>query len=265
MPRRVQNDGRLHVVRRLPDTQVRRPGIVGHRAHHPREIITVEGLPVVGPADTWVDFGELIGRGKPIGVDDVIILGDAIATMLNDVAPLRAALDRRNRPRGKRTHQEALKLIRVGSRSPRETMCRIMFMRVGLPEPHINQPVYAETNPTVFLGMPDFSWQRMAADGTLTKVAGEYQSFAFHSDPGKRVQDGERRTGFESDGWKVEWIWASDLRTLQHRRLTCMRFARALQLPVERLDLTQCDSRFFSEYRLAEIGRHQERWSRRSA
>ena len=113
----MEEDTRLHVIRPISCSRIKQRGVIGHRALHEREITLVDGLPVVGMVDTWVDMGELIGKGKPVGLDDLIVMGDAIAWRLRDVAPLRAALAKRVRPRGKRTHLEALQLIRVGSAS----------------------------------------------------------------------------------------------------------------------------------------------------
>jgi hypothetical protein len=61
----VTEDVRLHAVRPIAHAQTRIEGVVGHRFHRPREMVDIHGLRVVGPADTWVDLGELVGRGKP--------------------------------------------------------------------------------------------------------------------------------------------------------------------------------------------------------
>jgi hypothetical protein len=63
-------DERLHVIHRIDRPHLRRANVVGHRAVHARAVTTLHGLRVVGLADTWVDLGELVGRGKPMGLDD---------------------------------------------------------------------------------------------------------------------------------------------------------------------------------------------------
>jgi hypothetical protein len=246
---RMAEDERLHVMRPITSQRVRQPGIAGHRALHPRQTVTVDGLPVVDLADTWADLGELIGGGKPVGLDDTIVLGDAIATRLGRVTPLRAALAARIRPRGKRTLVEALDLIRVGSWSPRETQTRIMFVRVGLPEPLPNVPVTLSTDPLQLLGIPDHLWWLKRPDPLPDiKVLGEYQSVAFHSSPEQRAYDLWRREQFENDDWIVEWIWNADLDGYAARAATVTRFANALEWPVSSLDLSACEPRFFSQY-----------------
>jgi hypothetical protein len=104
----VEEDERLHVIRCSGEAAIRRPGVAGHRGLEARQVREIDGLPVVGLADTWVDFGELIGPGRPVGLDDLIILGDAIATRLGSVKPLGDVLEARVRPRGKLTLLEAL-------------------------------------------------------------------------------------------------------------------------------------------------------------
>src|SRR6476469_7343403 len=92
-------------------------------------------------------------------------------------APLRhcVSLGRRVRPRGKRTLQEALGLIRFGSASPKETVARILFVRSGLPEPMLNQPVHAADGSGRLLGFGDLVWRIERRGEPPIKVIGEYQ------------------------------------------------------------------------------------------
>ena len=244
----MARDERLHVIRRLGRSQVRLDGVVGHRAKHPREFVEVHGLPVVGPADTWTDLGELVGRGLPVGLDDLVITGDVAANQLGGSAPLLAALERRIRPRGKLTLAEALPLVRVGSASPRETFVRLMFVRAYLPEPRLNVPVYASWEPTHLLGVADLLWHYVACDGRERKVVGEYQGAQFHSSPDRRVRDAARRRSFEDDGWVVEEIWNDDVATEAARRLTVMRFATALGIEEALVHPAAAEPRFFSTH-----------------
>ena len=71
----------------------------------------MEGLPVVAPADTWADLGEFVGPGRPVGLDDLIVAGDAVANLLGGTEPLRRAVERRVRPRGKVTLTYAIPRI----------------------------------------------------------------------------------------------------------------------------------------------------------
>lgn len=251
----MEQDERLHVSGRLDTRRMRRPGLVAHRCLHARSRDTAEGLPVVGLADTWVDLGELVGRGKPVGLDDLIVVGDAVATRLEAIGPLREAIMRRVRPRGKATLLEALQEIRVGSASPRETLARLMLVRCGLPEPLLNHPVLGEEG--YLLGYADFLWKEQ-------RVAGEYQGEEFHDGEEERARDEVRRLGFERRaGLEVEEIWKADMATRADREACVLRFAQALGVPPSRLDLGKAEPRFFSTYAMDQAVQREMRRSAR--
>ena len=253
----MEADERLHVMRPITRSRIRRADVVGHRAFHPRSITSIDGLPVVDLADTWVDLGELVGRGKPVGLDDLIVVGDAIATRLDGIQPMRDALVRRVRPRGKVTLLEALKEIRVGSASPRETLARLMLVRCGLPEPALNEPIPGPDG--WLLGIGDLVWKEL-------KVIGEYQGAEFHDGEKERERDGVRRRGLEGDDWSVEEIWNADMITTSARHDCVRRFASALGVEESRLNLADCEPRFFSrhamELALVREERRSSRWHR---
>jgi hypothetical protein len=215
---------------------------------HQRGVTDVSGLRVIDLADTWVDLGELVGRGKPVGLDDLIVIGDSCATRLDSVLPLRRALAKRVRPRGKNSLLEALEYIRVGSWSPRETMCRLMFVRVGLPEPLLNAPICASWDPRLLLGYGDLVWRIEVAGGREIKVIGEYQGAEFHSGDQQRAHDEARSELLGRDGWIVLEIWNADVKTVDSRIATVRRFAHELEVDVETLNLGQAEPRFFSRH-----------------
>lgn len=249
------DDERMHVTGPLDTRRMRKPGVVAHRALHPRAHTVVDGLPVVDLADTWVDLGELVGRGKPAGLDDLIVIGDAVSTRLNSVQPLRRALMARVRPRGKATLLEALDEIRVGSASPRETLARLMLVRCGLPEPALNQAIVGRND--LLLGVADLLW---AKEG----VVGEYQGEAFHDGPEERDRDAARRARFERQaGLTVEEIWKADMSSSRARRSCVLRFARALGVPESSLDLSQADPRFLSSHAIDLAIQREMQWSMR--
>jgi hypothetical protein len=261
----LEADERLHVIRRIDLPHLRRADVVGHRMVHARALTTAHGLPVVDLADTWVDLGELVGRGKPMGLDDAIVVGDACATVLQSVGPLRRALARRVRPRGKKLLTEALELIRVNSWSPRETQARIMFVRAGLPEPSPNQAILASWDRDLLLGYGDLVWAFDLPDGRRVRLIGEYQGAAFHTGPEQKAHDDARRLRLEGDGWIVIEIWASDLATPEARRDTIRRFAEELHVPVSALTLHDTDPHFFSRHAIDEAIARDDRWRARTA
>lgn len=208
LPMSLDDEQTVHVIRDAGDGAVRRRGVVGHRGLLRREVVDCAGLPVTSPADTWVDLGELIRPGLALGLDDLIVVGDAVATKLGSVDGLRDALEARTAPRGKLTLVEALDSIRVGSESPGETRTRLVLMRAGLPEPDLNRPVYAPGRR--WLGRPDMRW-------TKQRLLLEYQGREFHDSDEQRAKDELRFARFAAHDWTVVDVWDDNVNTDQAR------------------------------------------------
>lgn len=243
-------DADLHIIRRSANIHPRRRGVRGHRGYESRSVEQIDGLPVVGLADTWVDMGELIGPGLPVGLDDLIIMGDAIATRLGSVDPLRQALGRRVRPRGKLTLLEALEWIRVGSESPAETRTRLVLVRGGLPEPLINQPI--RTKSGIWVGRPDMKYKKPV------RLALEVQGREFHSGSEERAADDARHDDFAKEGYEVVPVWNDDTNSDQGRTALVLKVAQILCFPRALLTLSECAPRFFST-RMLELAELRKR------
>ena len=233
-----RDDADLDVIRNSEKERIRRKGCRGHRGLEHRELLAVEGLRVVGLADTWVDLGEVVGRG--LELDDLVIAGDAATRQLemqqladavgdpmgvglppgSGAALLGAALAARVRPRGKALLVEASPLVRSGSRSPMETRARLMFHRAGFPEPELNTPVRDAQGGWLLEG--DFVWRRQ-------RVVGEYQG-TDHGSRKRRSADASRATVAEANDYQVLEIYAEDVFGGARRRACLRRFARALEL-----------------------------------
>ena len=237
LPMSLADDQQIHVMRHARDGAVRRRGLVGHRGLFDRDVVDVDGTPVTSLPDTWVDMGELICPGTPLGLDDLVVMGDAIADTLGSVEPLREALDRRVSPRGKLTLLEALDWVRVGSESPGETRTRLVLVRAGLPEPELNQIVYGPGRR--WLGRPDMRW----AD---RRVLLEYQGREFHDSDEQRASDAVRFARFNNHDWTVVEVWNDDVNTASARVALARKVADELGHPQAALDLGAVHPRFFS-------------------
>jgi hypothetical protein len=146
-----------------------------------------QGLLLTSLEDTWCDLGEVLE------LDDLVVVGDAVARRLADATPLGNALLRRVRPRGAVALRAALGLIRVGSDSPMESRCRLVFHRAGLPEPELNAVI---THPGGgFLCRSDFVWRER-------RVLAEYQGRDHFESFRRGDDDISRRLLLEDDGWK---------------------------------------------------------------
>ncbi len=217
LPARVEDPGApLDVIRASARTRVRRRGCVGHRGLEAREVQLVHGLRVTSSADTWVDLGEVLDRG--IGLDDLVVAGDFVATTLGALEPLRAALARRVRPRGGRALAASLLEVRPGARSPMETRARLMFTRAGAPAPEVNAAVTDRHGGWLLEG--DLVWRRQ-------RVIVEYQG-AVHAPIEHRSRDAQRRELAADEGWRVIEVFKEDV-FHPGRRHTCIgRLLRAV-------------------------------------
>jgi hypothetical protein len=210
----------LDVMRPTSRAQVRRDGCRGHRGLERREVIDVQGLRVVAPADTRCDMGEL--TSPALAIDDLVVMGDAVVNRLEPegIATLRSALDSRTRPRGRARLMAAGGLIRVGSRSPMETRTRLMFHRAGFPEPELNAEVLDCHGGWLLDG--DFVWRRQ-------RVIGEYQG-ADHASRKRRSADSMRSGLATDEDYQVIEIYAEDVYGRARRCTLLRRFARAMDI-----------------------------------
>ena len=194
LPRELE-DGPIDAMRATSAARVRRRGCVGRRGLETRSTALHRGLLLTSLEDTWCDVGETLE------LDDLVVVGDAVARRLADVAPLREALLRRVRPRGAVSLRTALGLVRLGSDSPMETRCRLVFHRAGLPEPELNAVITHSTGG--FLCRADFVWRER-------RVLVEYQG-SHHFESFRRADDDiSRRLLLEDDGWKYVEVTKRD-------------------------------------------------------
>jgi hypothetical protein len=250
LPEAVEADGRVHIVTHTPANRIRRWEVVGHRGLETRQVVRLHGLPVVAPADTWVDLGEYVGPGRPVGLDDLIVAGDAAANLCGAVEPLRLAVERRVRPRGKVTLTYALPRVRIGSRSAMETRARLMVTRAGLPEPGLN--VDLADHAGRWLACGDLVWDE-------PRVVGEYQGAEFHTRLRDRQRDDPRRRRVVRGGWVVVEIVATDVFDLDHRAAKLRELAGHLGCNAHLLDVVGSEPQFFAPAQYARPRRRRRR------
>jgi hypothetical protein len=211
---RWHQGGPLHVMRSSEQSRIRRHGCTPHRGLENRDLLVTDGLRVVGLADTWCDLGELLD------LDDLVVLGDAVARRLDTLDPLREALERRNRPRGATRLRRALRWIRIGSDSPMETRCRLVFVRGGLPEPELNVRI-GFAGGGGFLCRADFVWKK-------GRVIGEYHGERHFGSFQRFDDDISRRLLAQDDGWKYVEITKNDYFNPARRHQLLSRLRRYL-------------------------------------
>jgi hypothetical protein len=217
LARTVEAQDELDVIRDTGRGRIERHGCIGHRGAERRAIVTRHGLRVTGIADTWVDLGEVMGRG--LDITDLVVAGDEVANRC-PVAALAGALAGRVRPRSAHALSEVLALVRPGVRSPMETRARLMFTRARFPEPEVNAAIHARDGG--WLAEGDLVWRRQ-------KVVGEYQG-KVHAGIRHRSKDSYRNGLVEDEGWRVLEIFAEDVFDGPRRVTLLGRFAGALAL-----------------------------------
>ncbi|WP_404380062.1 hypothetical protein LL946_09605 [Knoellia locipacati] len=242
LPASVEEQVDLDVMCGPTAGPVRRSGCIGHRGIDRRKVVTRHALPVTDLAHTWVDLGEVLGRGRGLTLDDLVVAGDVVARLLDEargegrgVMAMRTALDARTRPRGKVLLTEALTLVSPRSGSPVETRARLVFARGGLPAPELNAAVHFDggrvgDGAAGWMLEGDFVWRRQ-------RVVAEYQG-DHHKTIGQRAVDVSRRHLAEDDGWTFVEVFAGDVYTRGKRIAMLRRLGRALGVSDMDLNLT---------------------------
>ncbi|MCU1517924.1 MAG: hypothetical protein JWQ75_2645 [Pseudarthrobacter sp.] len=199
LPRRQQKGPpeMFHVIRPEGEAHLNRPHVIVHRMKlFSDEVTTVDGIPVTTPERTWLDMAELLS------VDELVAMGDSCVRMpradfedrdmpLCSLADLQRMIDRHKGKRGLRKAKEAIKLIRVGSDSPQETLLRLEIVRAGLPEPELNVPIIGEDGRRYH--EPDLSFRKY-------RIGIEYEG-EHHGEEGQVVRDIARSESYEALGW----------------------------------------------------------------
>ena len=186
----------IHLMRPTTLPIPRRAGVIGHRGLESRRVVTIAGLPVVAPADTWADLG------SHLPLDDLVVVGDFLLGRSVPLDELRRTVAVRAGARGTRRLAEALTLIRPGSASRMETLSRVVFHRTGLPEPQLNADVFDRHGG--WLLRADFLWRRQ-------RVIGEYQGDHHRTDRRAWQVGFGRRHLAESHGWRVVEFGSRDI------------------------------------------------------
>lgn len=203
----------LHVSTHPPANRIRTTGVVGHRPSRTIGIVRRGGLPLSDPVSTWLDLATELTVDELIAAGDFLVSGRVIKIPghrnkwkrdppLATIEQLRAAVDHNPGIRGGRLLREALRYIRVGVDSPRETKLRMLLVRSGLPEPSVNDVVTDAMGRKV--GTPDLKYDQ-------ARTVLEYEGDDHRTDQARFRSDIARRERFEDAGWRVKRVTAEDL------------------------------------------------------
>ncbi|WP_251045106.1 endonuclease domain-containing protein [Arthrobacter sp. ISL-5] len=199
LPRRRQKEAQqmYHVIRPEGAAHLNRPHVIVHRMKlYEDEVTVLDGIPITTPERTWLDLAEMLS------VDELVVAGDSCVRVpraelegrdmpLCSLDDLQRMIDRHKGKRGIRKAKEAIKLIRVGSDSPQESLLRLAMKRAGLPEPELNVPIIDDDGTRHH--QPDLSYRKY-------RIGIEYEG-EHHGDEGQIVRDIARSERYESLGW----------------------------------------------------------------
>lgn len=214
VPWRLESDQAIHVVVPTRADRPQRDDVVAHVClQRCLDIVSVRGLPVTSPAQTWL---HLAGRLVP---DDVVVLGDAMLRRKEPhttLAELRRRVESTHKMRGVVACREALERLRPGTDSTMETRARLILDDAGITDLAVNQPVYAEDG--TFICLPDLSIPAL-------KVAIEYDGDIHRTDPATWRRDVEKRQAMAEAGWVVVVATADDVNRHPDRLIRRVRAA----------------------------------------
>ena len=188
----------LHVTS-TTGVRPRRAGIIGHRAEPGPLVVGRFGLPTSSAPDTWVSLAPLLT------LDELIMAADSLVNVppyvdnkdprpFTTIAELRRAVEQSS-TRGVRLAELALREVRVGSESPRETLLRLLLVRAGLPNPSLNVDVTTRDGKRS-LGRGDLVWENFR---TLCEYDGEQH----RTDSTQYSRDERRIEDFMHAEWHV--------------------------------------------------------------
>ncbi len=186
-----------HIIRPEGEAHLDRPHVIVHRMKLYDDEVTVhEGIPVTTPERTWLDLAEVLT------LDALVVAGDSCVRVprpelegrdmpLCSIDDLQRMIDRHKGKRGIRNAKEAIKLIRVGSDSPQESLLRLAIVWAGLPEPELNVPIIDHFGKRHH--EPDLSYRKY-------RVGIEYEG-EHHGEEEQIVRDIGRSERYAALGW----------------------------------------------------------------
>lgn len=169
-------------------------GLRVHRFTYPMERWYRQGLPVTGPAMTFIHQAVRLDLVDLVSFGDRLVARQAISP--DELVRATLAWD----GHGRRASVAAARLVRERSESVPETQSRLLVVLAGLPEPVCNHPYVVGGAARFRL---DLAWVEY-------KVALEYDG-RWHDEPEQRAKDEARRAEMRAAGWIILVIRAEDL------------------------------------------------------
>ncbi len=177
-----------------------RPGVDIHVAALPREHVTVgDGVPVTTVARTVVDLARTSSFRE-----GVVVADSALRRKQTTKAELRAVLSACSRWPGVRQATLVVEFSDARSKSPLESISRVVFRDQGLPPPELQEWVGGDYE---VIGRADFLW---AQYGTIGEADGALK----YADPERAVAQLRRDARLRAAGFEVvHFTWQDIVQT----------------------------------------------------
>lgn len=178
----------VHVTVDREEDRRFRPQIKPHVSKRPRRIVTVRGMRVTSPIDSFIDCAGMLS------FIDLVIMGDAVCRSFKIRADdLRRACHESGAYYAGLARVAAA-YVRDGVDSPMETRLRMLIVLSGLPEPEVN----------VILRWEDGAWKRrFDLCYRRIKLIIDYDGRQHADDTGQWRGDIERREELDEGGYRM--------------------------------------------------------------
>lgn len=201
----------LDVFRRAGAARVRRQGCSGgERQLLPRDTTMRGTIELTTPLRTALDLGRGLKRERALAAMDGLARSGGFSS-----DRLAAEIGRFRGFRGVVQLRHLVPLVDGRAESPGESRLRLAWIDAGLPTPILQHQV-SDGGRIGFLDISDPG----------SRIAAEYDGQDWHSTPGQRRHDAERRAWLAELGWRVEVFTRDDFRARTvHDRLRALRLA----------------------------------------
>jgi very-short-patch-repair endonuclease len=190
LPRALSRIETLEVAVAAGSQRPRRRGIVGRRLAVVPPPVVRDGLPLLPPEQVWLQLAGVLT------LDELIVAGDYLVRRKRaetSVERLVAEVAISKGSHGTKRARLALRDIRAGTDSPKETELRLLIVRAGLPEPVVGHRITDADG--YFVGVPDLAYVE-------ERIAIDYDGEVHRLDESVFLDDIERRERFEDAGWR---------------------------------------------------------------
>lgn len=210
LPFELQHQPLVHLLRWDGGNRPVRKGVAGHRVQlDPSDVAAVDGIPVTGPARSWLDLAPLLPLDDLVAAADYFICRQSRSfghhrAALCSLDDLCSQVARNPGARGIRNARLALELARVGADSVPETKLRLALGRRKLPAAELR---FVVCDPTGWeLAWPDLAYPRY-------KVAVNYDG-AHHLTAAQKESDIRREESLSALGWTSVTITAGHVKAV---------------------------------------------------